>query len=67
MTDDHPQRFSLVGEQVRKPVILMQCDGLGMHRVLWKFKECMGEREPTSFGARHVKRDISLELNLGRP
>lgn len=33
MTDDHPQRFSLVGEQVIKSVILMQCDGRGMHRV----------------------------------
>lgn len=66
MTDDHPHRFSLVGEQVRKSVILMQCAGLGTHRVLRKFKECMEEREPTSFGARPVEGDISLELNLGR-
>lgn len=31
-----------MGEQVRKSVILMQCDGIGMHRVLWKFRLWVG-------------------------
>lgn len=43
MTDHQPQIIhSLVGEQVRKPVILMQCDGIGIHRMLWNFKEYVG-------------------------
>lgn len=44
------------GRAGKKSVILRQCDVVGMHRVLWKFKECVWwGGSPSSFEATCVK------------